>query len=250
MRVISMVPSWTETLLSSGVQVVGRTRFCIHPEASVTSVPVVGGTKDWDLQKITALNADLLLLDQEENPKWMAEQSPLPWVATHIQKIEDVPRDLRKINLKLMAADLDLLCRRWDWVIAKPQLNVLDLQNLPGILKWIKRPEQKINQVVYMIWRKPFMAVSQETFIGSVFERVSGGHRLSRFHTKYPVIELSQFETDTTLLLFSSEPFPFLRFETELRSLSFPSAIVDGELFSWFGTRSLKFLEHSSAHQN
>src|SRR5437868_6660844 len=101
MRVVSFVPSWTETLLSSGVEVVGRTRFCIHPHEKVAAIPVVGGTKDWNLEKLRALKPDLLLLDQEENPKFMAEQSEFPFHATHIESVQSVAGALRAMGERL-----------------------------------------------------------------------------------------------------------------------------------------------------
>ena len=66
---ISMVPSWTETLISCGVEVVGRTRYCIHPTPVVKDIAVVGGTKNIDWKKVREIDADLLILDQEENPR-------------------------------------------------------------------------------------------------------------------------------------------------------------------------------------
>ena len=90
MRIVSMVPSWTETLLKAGVNVVGRTRYCIHPPKLITNIPIVGGTKDvsWDL--VEDLKPDLVLLDQEENPLEMAEECPVPYFATHVNSIESL----------------------------------------------------------------------------------------------------------------------------------------------------------------
>src|SRR3954462_7806167 len=98
MKVISMVPSWTETLIECGVEVIGRTRFCIHPRQVVASIPVVGGTKDVNWQRVQLLNADLLILDREENPKWMAEQAPLPVLDTHVQSVDQLPRELERLG--------------------------------------------------------------------------------------------------------------------------------------------------------
>ena len=93
LRVISMVPSWTETLLYAGIQVVGRTRYCIHPADKVAQIPIVGGTKDikWDL--VQDLQADLVLLDREENPLEMAESSPIPFLATHVSSLRELARE-------------------------------------------------------------------------------------------------------------------------------------------------------------
>ncbi len=91
MRVVSLIPSWTETLLEAGVNVVGRTRFCVYPADKVRNIPAVAGTKNWDFAAIKALKPDLLLLDKEENPKWMAEQTEIPVFSTHITSIQSMP---------------------------------------------------------------------------------------------------------------------------------------------------------------
>src|SRR5690606_21904852 len=98
MRVVSMVPSWTETLLKAHVQVVGRTRFCIHPPKMITNIPIVGGTKDvsWDL--VMDLKPDLVLLDQEENPLEMAEECPVPYLATHVSSLTALQSELARLG--------------------------------------------------------------------------------------------------------------------------------------------------------
>ena len=101
MRIISMVPSWTETLLECGENIVGRTRFCVHPKETVESIPCVGGTKDIDWEKIKSLNADFLVLDAEENPKKFLEDSPIPCIATHIENVANVATALRNLNAHL-----------------------------------------------------------------------------------------------------------------------------------------------------
>ena len=71
MRVVSLVPSLTETLFALGLttkEVVGRTPWCIHPQDMVDHVMVVGGTKTPNLAKIRSLNPDLIVMDKEENP--------------------------------------------------------------------------------------------------------------------------------------------------------------------------------------
>ena len=85
------------------------------------------------------------------------------------------------------------------------------------------------------------MAVGPETFIGSVLRKT--GYPVFPFAEKYPVVDFAEFDRETTLLLFSSEPFPCLRKREGLAELGFPYAFVDGESFSWFGVRALRFLE-------
>lgn len=238
MRVISMVPSWTETLIAANVNVVGRTRFCIHPKDQVANISVIGGTKDWDLEKIKALKPDLVLLDQEENPKFMSEQTDIQWVSTHVTSINDMPRELEKLSQVLSNPKLKDLSQKWNAVCAKPNLIS---KEIPGIIEWGKVPASNPKNILYMIWKNPWMAVSRGTFIGSVCEKI--GLILDLFPAKYPEVDLSQFNPEETLILFSSEPYPFLKKKNDFAGFEFPHAFVDGENFSWFGVRSLEFLE-------
>jgi hypothetical protein len=242
MRVVSLVPSWTETLIEAGIEVVGRTRFCIHPREKVKDIPRVGGTKDWDLERIVSLKPDLVILDREENPKFMSEQVRVPWLATHAGSIADVARDLQTMSEKLSAPALQVLAERWLRVEAAPALQA-DPERIPGLLEWGRKPQSGIERMIYVIWKDPWMAVGRDTFIYSVFEKLGWASKIPQEFAKYPQVDFQRFATSTTLLLFSSEPYPFLKKREELASLGFPYAWVDGESFSWFGVRTLRFLE-------
>jgi ABC-type Fe3+-hydroxamate transport system substrate-binding protein len=244
-RVISMVPSWTETLLECGVEVVGRTRFCIHPENRVQKIPIVGGTKDIDWQKVKALDADFLLLDQEENPLFMKSESPIPVVHTHIEKIADVPSELAKLELCLgNNVKISDLVGRWNEVIKRP-ISPRKWADLPGVEKWLTLPPTGQLPYVYMIWQNPWMAAGRATFIGSVLKHLGYECAPLGSEKKYPELDLRDFSSEKPVLLFSSEPFPFHKRAADLRSLPYPCAIVNGESFSWFGLRTLRFLEDS-----
>ncbi|WP_253696860.1 helical backbone metal receptor [Bdellovibrio sp. HCB117] len=240
MRVVSMVPSWTETLLRAGVNVVGRTRFCIHPPKMITNIPIVGGTKEvsWDL--VMDLKPDLVLLDQEENPLEMAEECPVPYLATHVSSLSSLQSELSRLgehfeNAALMEWSVKCLdiveapARQWDF------------QKIPDFLEWVKPPSRSYDKVMYMIWKKPWMGVTRETYIGSVLEKL--GATLVEFPEgeKYPVID--EEEMKDAFFLFSSEPFPFHKKIAELKELGIEGAVVNGESYSWFGIRSLEFLE-------
>ena len=238
MRVVSMVPSWTETLLECGVEVVGRTRFCLHPQNRVTSIPRVGGTKDWKLSRLQALAPDLVVLDREENPRSMAEAGFPTW-ASHVTAIEGLASQVKELASLLNNSKLAQLAERWTAVeTARPTRF-----GEQGILKWGRRPHSDVHQVVYVIWRDPWMAVGPGTFIASVLSRL--GLSVAPSQQRYPEFDPSQWMEPTTLTLFSSEPYPFLRKRHELENWPTPYAFVDGESFSWFGVRSLKFLEDS-----
>ncbi len=244
MRVVSLIPSWTETLLEAGVNVVGRTRFCVYPADKVRNIPAVAGTKNWDFAAIKALKPDLLLLDKEENPKWMAEQTEIPVFSTHITSIQSMPGALAQMALRFHNAGLVKLATRWDSIQAWRGLSRWEYgEPIPGFIEWGREPERPIRNVVYVIWRNPWMTVSRSTFIGSMLSTVGFGPFLRDFPEKYPRFNIADYEASETLLLFSSEPYPFLRKKDVLNPLFAPYAFVDGERFSWFGMRSLRFLE-------
>lgn len=242
MRVVSMVPSWTETLLRAGVQVVGRTRFCIHPPKMITNIPIVGGTKDvsWDL--VVDLKPDLVLLDEEENPLEMAEECPVPCLATHVSSLQNLQTELVRLgeyfkNPTLMELAVDCLD-----VLEAPK-PVWNFEKIPGFLEWVKPPSREYKNVVYLIWKKPWMSVSHETYIGSVLEKL--GVTLVEFPEgeKYPVIEIEDYKD--SFFLFSSEPYPFHKKISDLKALGIEGAIVNGESYSWFGVRGVEFLREA-----
>jgi len=240
-----MVPSWTETLIAAGADVVGRTRFCIHPHDQIKGIPAIGGTKDWDLKKLESLKPDLIILDREENTREMGAYSGAPIFTTHVQNINDMPKELALLATATKLPKLMEYSHRFSSVLAMPKKH-RSLANLPTVEEWLHpiHDEAKIETIVYMIWKNPWMAVSRQTFIGSMLEHVVGENKiLFTEAVSYPKISLETLNEETTLLLFSTEPFPFAKQKTELKKLRFPSAIVDGEKWSWFGLRSLLFLE-------
>ena len=241
MRVVSLVPSWTETLLRSGVNVVGRTRYCIHPEAMVKGIPVVGGTKKAYWDKIRAIAPDLVVFDREENTLEMARSCPVPFHVSHIEDIGDVERELAQLAEVVKNQNLLQIAERWKQCVQKKR--DLGFDHIPGVIEWIKPPIKPPTQFLYLIWKEPWMAVGPRTFVASVFRQLGFSGNEVKFGEKYPKIDLSKFNPEETLLLFSSEPYPFAQELEKIKALGFPAALVNGESFSWFGVRALEFLE-------
>lgn len=246
MRVVSLVPSWTETLLACGVNVVGRTRFCVHPD-SAAGLPAVGGTKDLKVAELAALKPDLVIVDKEENLPFMAEAHGWKTHVTHVRSADDVPHELDTLAAILGNAPLAKLAEEWRQELAAPAYPQTKAENLPGVIQWIRPPTGEPETLLYLIWRGPWMAVSRDTFVGSMFTQVGFGGRLPQFPERYPKVDLGSFDPRTTTLLFSSEPYPFGKKIAELGALDFASALVDGEAYSWFGIRSLRFLQKQRA---
>ena len=247
MRVVSLVPSLTETLIEAGINVVGRTRFCIHPKLQTSKIPAVGGTKDWNWPAIKSLNPDYLILDKEENPKQMAEQTEIPYLATHIKSIHDMPAGLRYLGKHLNSSLLKKYANDWEQVLKTPSKSLgLPSDKSLGIVSWGRRPVGAIKKIIYLIWKNPWMAVSSDTFIGSMLEHHGLGGYIQKYPEKYPVINLeAEADKESTLLIFSTEPYPFLKKQQGLAELGFPFAFIDGENLSWFGNRSLRFLQNA-----
>ncbi len=247
MKWISLVPSWTETWIELGFNVIGRTRYCIHPKNKVQNIPIIGGTKDIPFSKIRSLNPDIILIDKEENPKTILELKDFHFFTTHISDIKSIYESLDNLthDSRISLTDeqslnIELLKKRWDKVI-KRKLN-LKIESLPQILKWIHPIDRPIDKVAYIIWKNPFMVITANTYIGHTLKHLGIDIYPSVCKEKYPKINLQDIPEDV-LLLFSSEPYDFLKEEDWIQSLNRPAAIVNGESYSWFGIRSLRFLE-------
>lgn len=238
MRVVSFVPSWTETLIASGVDVVGRTRFCIHPEPTIKRIPVVGGTKNINsIDEIVQLKPDLVLFDKEENNQEMYRMCldrGLTCYASHVTNLKTCGEELIKLAEILNNSKLS------EWGKAYLNLKKISLNQFQKCVLDGQIPDnQSVNNMSYVIWKKPFMRVSPDTFIGDVLSLF--GITLVPSETKYP--EISEEELKKTFCIFSSEPFPFAKFFAELQTQGFKGVLVDGERLSWYGTRTLTFLQ-------
>lgn len=254
MRVISLVPSLTETLAECGVNLVARTRFCVHPQPRIQALPVVGGTKDLSWDRLRALKPDLLILDKEENLPWMKNDAPCTVHVFHATSITVMAPELRRLESSLTAAPVGVrdqvkkLAQRFEDVDRRSPLP-WDFTRIPGLLQ-VLQPQavQSARSLRYVIWKNPWMRVGPGTYISSVLEKLGAGPFLESGAQKYPEFDLSEPEAHTHFYLFSSEPYPFARElqslrETRVNGHALQGATVDGEGYSWFGIRGLRFLE-------
>lgn len=206
MRVVSLVPSVTETLLAWGVAPVAVTRFCEHPE-----LDAVGGTKDPDVARIAALRPDLVVVDVEENRKEDAEalaEAGCALHVMHITSVDDVRPALAALRVVLGLAPSDT-------------------QPLPAARDpWLR--------AFVPIWRRPWMAIGRDTYGASLLRLL--GVEVQPAQGRYPTVELTDVDADVVLA--PSEPFPFgERHRAELETVA-PVQLVDGQDLFWWGART------------
>lgn len=229
MKVVSLVPSFTYTLLDTGFpaeNILARTKFCTEPAALVTSIPRIGGTKNLHLQRIRELKPDLLIASKEENTleDITALQEEIPVWLTDIKTLADNDEFLSTLEEKL------------DYTFNAKKVS----ESIYATLNAHRLPQKK--KAAYLIWKNPWMSIGNDTFIHSVLDYL-GWENIMGSHTRYPEITESQLREADTLLL-SSEPFPFDSSHLKALKKSFPDKEiirVDGAFFSWYGS----YLRHN-----
>jgi ABC-type Fe3+-hydroxamate transport system substrate-binding protein len=235
-RIVSLVPSQTELLADLGLEaaVVGITKFCVHPENWFRSKTRIGGTKDVKPERVAALQPDLIIANKEENVREQIEalQEIAPVWVSDIKVLDDALEMIRNIGWITGKADEALaIAKRIDDGISA--------------LSFRKR-----FTTVYGIWRAPWMWAGGDTFIHDILSRCGFDNVLAD-RLRYPAIELDDLkELDPELVLLSSEPYPFKEKHIAEVQAVLPGArivLVDGELFSWYGSRLLHAPEYLAA---
>lgn len=242
-RIISVVPSQTELLFDLGLdtEVVGITRFCIHPDHWLRTKTRVGGTKQLDLNRIKDLQPDLIIANKEENVQAQIEElaAEFPtWISdvNNLQDALDMIESVGAITHKQREADE---------MNERIKANFSQLQTTIAIAN---KP-----QTCYLIWKDPYMTVGGDTYINDMI-RYAGFQNIFEGQNRYPSITIDQLQTaNCQLLLLSSEPFPFQQKHMhELQPLlPFTKIVlVDGEMFSWYGSHLLKAPAYFQQLQN
>ena len=238
-RIVSLVPSITELLFALGLaeQLVGRTHYCIHPQPAVAAIPSVGGTKKVNYARLLALQPTHVILNIDENPRELAERlagDGLEVIVTHPQAPED--------NLPLYRLLGGIFHRE-----AEAEQLAADFTQA---LTELRREVWPQRRVLYLIWRKPWMGVSRETYIARLLELVGWETLPAIVEARYPVLELDRALLDAAdLVLFSSEPYRFQPADLEefARDYACPREqlrLIDGEMTSWYGSRAIAGLAY------
>jgi ABC-type Fe3+-hydroxamate transport system substrate-binding protein len=229
-RIISLVPSQTELLYDLGLddEVVGITKFCIHPDSWFHTKTRIGGTKTLNIERISQLHPDLIIANKEENvkeqvealsrmfPVWTTDVNDLPTAFEMIKSVGEMTGKSAK------ATEIVTSIRQGFETI---------------------QPAAHSLRTAYLIWQEPFMAAGGDTFINAIMQ-AAGLTNIYSQHSRYPEITINDLnQKKCELLLLSSEPFPFREKHQAQLQRELPGTnvmLVDGEMFSWYGSRLLK----------
>ncbi|MCB2203227.1 ABC transporter substrate-binding protein [bacterium] len=250
-RIVSLVPSITELLFALGLgsdEVVGRTKFCVHPAPQVEDIPDMGGTKTVHADRIREADPDLVIANVDENPRDVVEAldawKPQPWVyVTHPLSVD---------NALVMIHDMGKLLGAGE----KADALLADITAARDVLKG-REPQRAL----YLIWRRPYMTIGPTTFIHSMLAEAGYEHVItdawldekerSGSSRRYPELTPRDIaELRPSHILLSSEPFRFrsehiaeLRASLHVQDAEYAEQlsirVVDGELYSWYGSRML-----------
>lgn len=229
-RIVSLVPSQTELLYDLGLdsEVIGITKFCIHPERWQHAKTIVGGTKNVRLDVVESLKPDLIIANREENTK------------------EDVEVLMKKFRVHV--TDVSTIDEAYGMMSTVADLTGTDASKIISQIKdsFLILQRFEVKRALYLIWKKPWMSAGVDTFISDMmkiagFENVVGGDR-------YPVLSEEEIRTvDPEVVLLSSEPYPFKEQHIDELKKLLPASkvvLVDGEMFSWYGSRMQRSAEY------
>ncbi|MBS1775243.1 MAG: ABC transporter substrate-binding protein [Bacteroidetes bacterium] len=229
-KIISLVPSQTELLYDLGLEeeVVGITKFCVHPYNWWRHKVRVGGTKQLNLLQIDKLQPDLIIANKEENTQEQIEAlaTRYPVWLSDINSFEDALRMIQSIGTLVNHSE---------------EANGIIKLIVNGFSNLIKQFPNK--RVAYFIWYQPWMCAGENTFIHQMLAKM-GWDNVMPYPSRYPEVSLEYIKSlNPDLCLLSSEPFPFKEKQAEELRAALPESkilFVDGEMFSWYGSRMIK----------
>lgn len=233
-RIVSLVPSQTELLVDLGLndRIVGVTKFCVHPKGFKRGKAIIGGTKNFNFERIESLKPDLIIGNKEENYKdgilRLAEEYPV-WMSD-IYNLADA--------LQMMQSLGEITGSR------EKSTKIID-----GISSGFNDVISRKGTAIYLIWQNPMITVGFNTFIDDMLQKAGFENLIIK--ERYPEICREEIlELNPGFILLSSEPYPFQEKHLADYSKLFPKIkvkVVDGEIFSWYGSRLLKAPEYFNA---
>lgn len=238
-RIVSLVPSQTELLYDLGLEesIVGITKFCVHPFHFKSTKKIIGGTKKVHFEKIRLLQPDIIIANKEENTQEIVEELSkiCPVWVTDIVTLED--------NLK-MIADFGILFNKE--TEAQKWIDKISFAH-KDFLSFVK--DKEVQKVAYFIWANPYMVAGNNTFINEMLKLNNFRNIYENSEERYPeiIIQKIRIQGNPDMVLLSSEPFPFTdehAFEIGRFTHHAKTVFVDGEMFSWYGSRLIKAYEY------
>jgi ABC-type Fe3+-hydroxamate transport system substrate-binding protein len=242
MRLVSLVPSATETLLAWNIEPVAVTRFC---EQGVR-FPTVGGTKDPDLHTIIAASPDLVVMCDQENRKEDADSLIAAGLAVHVIHITSI--DHVGLEMSRLAAALDVneslgtacgaeqaLLGEWEGLTPIPSPGLCADSGLGSG----EQQAQKDFPVFVPIWRKPWMTINNDTYGGSLLRAAGYTNIFGNLGERYPTVDSAAIlDRHPRAVLAPSEPYPFTNRQRAELEIFAPVYFVDGKDLFWWGVRT------------
>ena len=240
-RIISLVPSQTKLLVDLGLEenIIGITKFCVHPTHLKSSKTIVGGTKKVNYKKIIMLNPDIIICNKEENTEEMVNELEKKF-SVYVSDITSINDSFKMIfdfgelfNIKSKADQL---------------VNRIEAK-LKGFNTFISNYPSK--KVAYFIWTKPWMVAGGNNYINSILKLNKFENIFENTPDRYLEVYIEYLanlnpELKPELIILPSEPFPFKQEHVEKlkKYIDCQFVFVDGEMFSWHGSMLLKALDY------
>jgi len=237
-RLVSLVPSWTETLYSWGFdgEVVGVTKWCVHPRELVARVEKVGGTKDPDVRRIIELAPDLVVCEKEENRKVDVDALRAAGLDVFVSDVRSIEASLRDIG-------------RLGDAVGKEEAAAALVQRIRASLDEVAAQRATPAIPVYVpIWRRPWMTLTSDTYAHDVLHAGGAHNVFGDAEGRYPERGPEEaIEAGARAALLPTEPYPFgEKTEAAVQELveaGFPRErihLVDGEALTWYGAREVE----------
>lgn len=234
-RIVSLVPSQTELLVDLGLEenLVGITKFCVHPPGLKKKLTVIGGTKNVKFEKIATLQPDIIIANKEENTKEivaLCEKIAPVWVSD-IYNIADT------FDMVLKLGSIFNVLPKAKSIVQEINVQWEDFKKFKA-----NKPSKK---VYYLIWKNPYMAAGAPTFIDYLLSLNNFKNLANQLQGRYPEVTTNLLQ-EAEIILLSSEPYPFKEQDVvELKkALDKDVLLVDGEFFSWYGSRLIKAFQY------
>ncbi len=235
MKIVSLCPSLTELVfdLGRGEDLVGITKFCVHPAERVGEVEKVGGTKDPDVARIVALAPDVVLLNEEENRAEDGEALRKAGLRCHVsfpRTTDETAAMVRSIGAALERPD-------------EAEEIAAEIETRAARVRVAAEGKRKVRWA-YLIWRKPWMTVNADTFVDALLTLAGGENVFGDRGDRYPEITPQELAAaNPELVLLGTEPFPFEEEHADelAEATGLPRSrfrVADGEYLSWHGSRT------------